>query len=354
MAREKNWGDEIVDAIANAIEGNDYNRLNEQIRRTMDDAVNSAGRRTASTNTAPRRQTSREYTAPLYKNKSKFLPMAGAIFCGLVTVGGAMTISSMSDFGFTAAFALFTALCVGRISLINRFRTYKSAIGNKRYVEVDRLARVSGRDMSAVVRDLRKMISKGWFRQGHLDDKCSTLMLDHTTYDEYLSLEKQRKALEKEEEEKLKEEQRKIYEPTDNEIVNRGREFVEEIHRCNDAIPGEEISAKIKTMEDIVTSIFDRIEDYPDMVDQVRKLLDYYLPTTVKLLHAYEELDETGIELENVATSKRQIEESLDSLNDGFQKLLDTLFESQAWDVSSDISVLNTMMAQDGLSDNDF
>ena len=82
--------------------------------------------------------------------------------------------------------------------------------------------------------------------------------------------------------------------------------------------------------------------------------MEYYLPTTVKLLKAYEELEKQPIQGENIITSKREIEESLDTLNTAFEKLLDKLFEEQAWDVSSDISVLKTMIAQDGLAEEDF
>ena len=77
--------------------------------------------------------------------------------------------------------------------------------------------------------------------------------------------------------------------------------------------------------------------------------MDYYLPMTVKLLGAYEELDRQPVQGENILNSKKEIEDTLDTLNNAFAKLLDNLFEDTAWDVSSDISVLQTMLAQEGL-----
>ena len=102
-------------------------------------------------------------------------------------------------------------------------------------------------------------------------------------------------------------------------------------------------------MEMVVDKIFDRVENDPSLVDDLGKLMDYYLPTTIKLLEAYEQMDKQPVKGENIESSKREIEATLDTLNTAFEKLLDSLFQAAAWDVSSDISVLNTMLAQEGL-----
>ena len=104
-------------------------------------------------------------------------------------------------------------------------------------------------------------------------------------------------------------------------------------------------------MEMLVDRIFDRVEQNPESVDDIRKLMEYYLPTTVKLLEAYQELDAQPVEGENIRSSKREIEATLDTLNMAFERLLDSMFQETAWDVSSDISVLQTMLAQEGLVD---
>lgn len=83
-------------------------------------------------------------------------------------------------------------------------------------------------------------------------------------------------------------------------------------------------------------------------------MMSYYLPTTKKLLDAYCELDEQPVPGENIETTKQEIAATLDTLNNAFAKLLDDLFEEKAWDISSDISVLNTMLAQEGLTEGAF
>ena len=80
-------------------------------------------------------------------------------------------------------------------------------------------------------------------------------------------------------------------------------------------------------------------------------MMEYYLPTTVKLLEAYEDLDGQPVQGANIISSKQEIEKTLDTLNVAFEKLLDSLFQDTAWDVSSDISVLHTMLAQEGLTE---
>ena len=104
-------------------------------------------------------------------------------------------------------------------------------------------------------------------------------------------------------------------------------------------------------MELLVDKIFERVEEIPETVGDLHRLMNYYLPTTVKLLEAYEELDRQPIQGDNILSSKDEIEKTLDTLNVAFEKLLDAMFQDTAWDVASDISVLKTMLAQEGLTE---
>ena len=102
-------------------------------------------------------------------------------------------------------------------------------------------------------------------------------------------------------------------------------------------------------MEMLIQKIFERVKEDPDSLDDISRMMEYYLPTTVKLLEAYLQLCSQPVQGENIRSSRMEIEQTLDTLNDAFEKLLDSLFEDVAWDVSSDISVLHTMLAQEGL-----
>lgn len=243
-----------------------------------------------------------------------------------------------------------------------RFKTYLRKLDGRECCNITELADGVGKSTQEVVKDLESMIRKRWFRQGHLDRQKTCLIVTDRMYREYLQLETQKqnyqeqlkqddiqrqmnqRVAEQEQNERMKK-----LDPEVRKVIEQGETFVYKIRQCNDAIPGEEISAKISRMELIVARIFDRVEQNPACVGDIRKLLEYYLPTTVKLLEAYEEMDAQPVYGENIQTAKKEIEATLDTLNAAFEKLLDNLFQDTAWDVSSDISVLNTMLYQEGL-----
>lgn len=252
-----------------------------------------------------------------------------------------------------AAFAVMAWAGTSMVCEVGRFRKYVKLLGNREYCEIKELAQKTGRSVKSTVKDLKKMIKKGWFRQGHLDEQATCLMVSDDAYRQYTGL-MERMRREKEEREAAAEKQRQEYSklsPEIKKIVEAGDEYVRKIREANDAIPGEEISAKISRMEMLVDRIFDRVEQNPESVDDIRRLMEYYLPMTIKLLDAYEELDSQPVQGENIISSKQEIEKTLDTLNTAFEKLLDDLFQDTAWDVSSDISVLHTMLAQEGLTE---
>jgi transcriptional regulator of heat shock response len=196
------------------------------------------------------------------------------------------------------------------------------------------------------------MINQGLFLEGHLDKEQTQLITSDETYRYY-------------EQSRLQLEQRKKQEPAApkkvepkpdsqlQQVLDKGNAFIAEIRRCNDDIPGVEISEKISRMELIVQKIFDRAQKHPEIIPDLQKLMDYYLPMTVKLLNAYADMDAQPIQGENIQSAKREIEQSLDTLNQAYEKLFDSVFMETALDVSSDISVLHTMLAQEGLTEDE-
>ena len=124
---------------------------------------------------------------------------------------------------------------------------------------------------------------------------------------------------------------------------------MKELRRINDAIPDEEMSAKISRLEAVSARIFEQIQDDPDKLPQLRKFMDYYLPTSLKLLDTYAELDAQGVEGANITESKTRIERSMDTLVTAFENQLDKLFQDDALDVSADIEVMEKMLSADGL-----
>lgn len=243
-----------------------------------------------------------------------------------------------------------------KLARIKHLNAYMKAIGKKEYCNISDLISQTGLPEKTIRKDLTYMLRKKWFFQGHLDRQETCLILTDDLYDQYCCLEQQRILEEKNITEKtIKEsnpsEEKKTLSPEIQKVIDQGDEYIRKIRACNDAIPGQEISEKIDRIELLVDKIFDRVEKEPKYVSDIKKLMDYYLPTTVKLLEAYAEMDAQPIGGENIQASKKEIEATLDTLNVAFEKLLDSLFQETAWDVSSDISVLNTILAQEGLKE---
>ncbi len=126
--------------------------------------------------------------------------------------------------------------------------------------------------------------------------------------------------------------------------------ILQQLRSVNDAIPGEEMSAKIDRLEDISTRIFTLVEKAPEKKPQMSKFMDYYLPTALKLLDTYATLDQQGLQGQNVTETKSSIENAMDMLIDAFEGQLDKLFQTDALDVSSDIAALQNMLTMDGLT----
>ena len=238
---------------------------------------------------------------------------------------------------------------IKKLGKLERFQKYIGTLGTHTYCNFEQLSAAVGKPVKFVKKDVKKMISDGWFRQGHIDAQETCLITSNETYQQYTQT---AKALE----EKKQEEERRQADlsPEVQEVLDKGNEFLDKIHKSNDAIPGVEISAKISRMELIVEKIFERAQKHPEIIPDLKKMMNYYLPMTVKLLDAYEEMDRMPVQGENIKSSKKEIEDTLDTLNQAFEKLLDSVFQDTAWDVSSDISVLHTLLAQEGLTDDDF
>ena len=289
--------------------------------------------------------------------------ISGSMAIGLLTVQILQAVMGHGGIGSTVVTLIGTLAGVGMIGSgctglgrLKRFQKYKKTLGHKTYCSFEDLAKTVGRSIKSVKKDIHYMIAKSWFLEGRTDTKETCLITSNETYRQYEETQKaleQRSAEEAQKRMQESEKQSRIS-PQVQEVLDRGEAYIKKIHASNDAIPGEEISAKIAKMEQIVEQIFQRAEEHPEIIPDLKKMMDYYLPMTVKLLDAYEDMDRQPIQGETIRASKKEIEDTLDTLNEAFAKLLDSVFQDTAWDVSSDISVLHTMLAQEGLTENDF
>jgi hypothetical protein len=247
---------------------------------------------------------------------------------------------------------------------IKRYKRYLALLQGKNDCAIEDLASYSGFTQKFVVRDLKKMIEIGMFPEGHIDQQRTVLMLNRERYRHYLSEQAEAKEHLMIEQQKAKDikgisrKKSKEVEPLEKEASvttpEEGRLFIQQINEAKSSIVDEGVSSKVNYMEIVITKIIDYVESHPEQRPEVRRFMEYYLPTTIKLLNAYHEFEKQPIQGENITTAKFEIKEALDTINLAFENLFDHLFHRASMDVSTDISVLHTMLAQEGLTEQDF
>ena len=163
-------------------------------------------------------------------------------------------------------------------------------------------------------------------------------------------LERERQKQEKQKPSTVTAPQKKSYGPEIDPIIQEGNRALSEMGRLYMSIKDTEVRQKINELMRITDKITqDAIAD-PSDIPHIRKFMNYYLPTTIKLLNAYDRMSAQGIEGENLDKSMKSINEMLDAAIVAYKKRLDSLFENQALDIETDIEVMNTMLAREGLS----
>lgn len=297
-----------------------------------------------------------------------FLPITGIAILVLTLLGFIM--NQMNLFG-TIALGIFPFLLISffmtlRGSIIRarlrRFYRYISLFKDKNYYSIQDLSAQTQLSRKYIAKDLRKMIVIGMFPEAHIDKQASCIMLNQESYQQYLQLQKNIQQKQSMVQPPVKDtvvESEKVKESNGangklQAVIENGRHCIRQIREANDAIPGEDISNKLDRLELVIDKIFTHVERNPRQLSEINKFMEYYLPTTLKLVTAYKEFDLQPVQGENIRSAKQEIETTLDTINHAFEILLDSLFEDTAMDIATDISVLETMLAQEGLTKRNF
>jgi len=270
----------------------------------------------------------------------------------------------------------------GLCKRLGRAERYLKLAGEEMYIRISELSEKTGWTPKKLGRDIRTMIESGMFPEGHMDEKNDIFVIDDETWEQYLE--------EKEEyEQQLAEKKRKELTADvgqsagganradgkaagqnqtadgaaahseealtkEAQIEKDGQAYMERLRELNIQIPGEVISNKLYKLDYLLKRIFQTLREHPEKSDQMRRFMENYLPTTVKLVESYAEFDSAGVEGENIRTAKEEIEKTMDTINEAFEKLLDDLYQNAAFEASADARVLKTVLAQDGYMKSDF
>lgn len=390
MADQK-WsdvGNSISNMVQEAIDSQDFSKLSDAIQDTVS-MVESMTKRQGSIpkaqnpwkgNGRSERRTEEYMAAKEPQNTSLYSVGGSGKLAGyfLTVTGGAGTLGLGMAEIILAIIALTTGadlqipmgimlppllLCAfmfsrGRASVgrINRFKNYVRMLGSRTCITLKELASGTGKGEAFVLRDVRDMLNRGMFRQGRLDEQEKSLFVTSQSYEAYID--DKRKAEANKAAAAAREREKTAYQTKDTltdevkKTIAEGQEYIEKIHAANKAIQDAEVSRKLDALEATVANIFEYVQEHPQSAPETKKLMKYYLPTTIKLLDSYQQLDDHPIQGENIGNSRKQIENTLDTLNLAFARLFDNLYQDTSMDINSDISVLNTMLAQEGLTGN--
>ncbi|MGI6177726.1 MAG: 5-bromo-4-chloroindolyl phosphate hydrolysis family protein [Eubacterium sp.] len=278
---------------------------------------------------------------------------SASILTGSVTgLTGLFVFGLILLFGGGAGFGALTADGFKSSKLNKRYYQYSKVIGNAEYITIKDLSERSGVPESEVIKDLKKMQAKGLLPRARFDSTYTTLMLTPSVYHQYVeTLAASREAKEQKDRKENEINSLGVSEEV-KKVLRDGDEFLESIKQANDLIQDPVVSEKLDRMAEIVEKIFKKVKEDPASAGQLRKFMNYYLPTTKKLVFAYADLENQPSIEGNISQTKSEINSAIDTINNGFENLLDSLFEDESLDLMSDISVMKTMMAQDGLSNN--
>ena len=221
---------------------------------------------------------------------------------------------------------------IGMNRSMKRYAQYLAVMGDRPAMSVEELARVTGFSQRRVTKDLQAMISKGFFGgKAYLNRELGYFFRSSQADEDW-----QRRQEEAEE---------ASAPPKEAEEGYSG--ILRNIRRANDRIADPVLSAKIDRLEEVTAKIFQAVEADPKKRSSIDTFLNYYLPTTQKLLDSYAEFEATGVEGANLGQAKDRIEKTMDSIVAGFEHQLDELYKMDAMNVDSDIRVMETMLRRD-------
>ena len=333
-------GSDVLDAVTDALNTNDFSGVSPAISEAVDDFINDIKAETYGANARRANKTSgsgygdvrsasgayqrasaaarpKREVYPFMKRKISRLYGVTRQVLGILGIAvGAIPLILAAVFSSLPASLLGLTLVIAgglllrsgiqQQKLAKRYFEYGKIIGSAEYYDIGKLAAQAGRSRIEVLHDLDQMAKYDMLPKVWYDSERTTVMLTQNMYDLYAGALRSREEQEREEEQKYA------------SIMNR---------------------------------IFKQVQAKPETAPRLRKLMNYYLPTTTKLLDAYIELDRQDEPGENVRNTKREIESALDTINAAFENLLDSMFQDMAWDISSDISVMKSMLNQDGLTE---
>lgn len=348
---------EFINEINKKIDDGDYSDISTLVQKSVDSAIEGV-------------RSSISYILNSYKNKKDLPPARREKYAvqnpSINTAAGFAKWTGYAGMftGVTLMFGFFEepTLAIGAISSFAagfvlerwgklaknralRYKKYLRELGNNTVVTIDDLCSCAAVEPETVIKDLTYFIKKDYFKEARLVENNSIFILDKKTYEVYKNNYKDVYLGNKNEE--------NLEEGKVDSALEIGKSYITEIAAYLPRLP-ENIQTDVTKLLSIVREIFKQIKKDPERIEELSKFMDYYLPTTVSLLKRYNEFSESEVVTESQKNSMAEIEKTISTIDEAFLKLLNEIYGNVAMDINSDITVLTTMLKQEGLLDNDF
>ncbi len=354
-----------LEKVNNKIKNDNYEGLSDVLNELIDGSVNIVKDTLRKfNNNSPRKKKTYiaikdpevvAQKAPT-SSKSTWLRIATgcAFFFGIIFV-----IGGISDWEF--GLALFGAIVtlIGTKTLqeakrndeqIKRFNRYVSELGNNTVITIRDLASSVNLSEEDTIRDIISLQKKGFFKQSRIVENGQLFILDIPTfkaYKEQLRGKNVIKDIENKEKKPIDTTTKEKYQ----QILEQGENYLQAIDDIKNKIQNREVLEKVVKIETTISNIFATIKKYPEEVYALNKFMDYFLPTTIKLLNSYSTFEQVYEKDSKMYDSMKEIEKSLDTIDDAFKKILVQLYEDKSMDVHTDIDALQMILKQEGLID---
>ncbi len=275
-----------------------------------------------------------------------FLSLFSLLIAAVLSAGAGVLVGCLVP---TIAGAALVVSSIRKIMRRSRIKKYNKAISTLSFISIKQLALACNTPQNFVLKDCRYLCRQ--FSSLHLDQEETCLILDRETYQFYLEAQDSQRRREEEEEKRRREAEMDPKRAQLYETLKEGNTYLKKIREVNNALPGEEISRKLTRLELVTEKIFQQVEKKPECLPDIRRFMNYYLPTTLKLVVTYQKFEQESVQGPNIVSAKQEILEALDTAGTAFENLLNKLFQDDVMDVSTDISAMETILSQEGLLD---
>lgn len=368
--------DNLGQAINDVIKDINFKEISQNIKKNVDQAVNSSLNmmKKNANKTAPAKNKNPKVCAQKLPQKSKasglkilsmliaisFLPLGLIFLLSVLSSGYFMGIGS--TLGQLLLSAIFITIGLGlpiifwrRAKFFDKlgkdYVRFLREMGNNTVIQVRDLASAIQKSEDETIKELLYMMKNGYFHQARIVENDSLFLLDIDTFKLYKNQKNEMQNKVETEEVEIEEGSQ---EEVAKEIIEKASALNEEIKKNADQIQNQDFVSKANSINQTVDNLINLVDKYPEKSYGLNKFMDYFLPTTVKLVESYKEFEQMNLKDEKFQESMADIEESMDELNQAFKKMQVQMLEDRTMDVKSDIETMKLLLNQEGLLNDDF